>query len=197
MFQTTNPLIFHTRNPNSGVEEPTAEDVPSLTQSQRKLKARNETVSVALLFVIALLIALLAVTVGFILHDRVQKDQGLIDSGKEAIIEEPVISRPDGTTCRGCISYNELKRLADTQGIDAAERYVNNSISQATTAPVEEIIRDLGNLTQYSDPKDARDQAAQLEERLRELQNYIQIARGSGLFLCLNFFLISYDRCWK
>jgi len=179
MFQTTNPLIFHTRNPNSAVGEATVEDVPNLATSQSKLKARNDTVSLVIILIIALLGILLAMTFGFIIYDRVQKDEGLIDAAKGVTIEEPQII-PEGTPCKGCISYSELKRLADSQGIEAAERYVNNSISQATSAPAEQIIRDLGNLTQYSDPRDAREKAAQLEEKLRDLQKHIQLTRDVG-----------------
>ena len=189
MFQSvSNPLTLHTRNPNAP-DDSTADEVPSLTQSQIRLKAKNDRVSNTLFVLIGLLVALLAVTVGFILFDKVQRDEGLIDAAKEVTREDsevlsPIEEEDKGAICKGCISYLELKRLA-SKSIEDAERYVNNSIAQATIAPTQEAPRDLTNLTdvitRFSDLGEAKERAAELDEKIREFLDTLRSARGNNL----------------
>ena len=189
MFQSvSNPLAFHTRNPNAP-NDSSAEEVPSLTQSQLKLKKRNDRVSNTLFILIGLLVALLAVTVGFILFDKIQRDEGLIDADKDVTREDsevlsPIEEEQRGGLCKGCIDYLELKRLA-SENIEKAEAYVNSSIAQATRSPVEEATRDLTNLTdvitRFSDLGEAKERAADLDAKIKEFLESLRNAKGNDL----------------
>jgi hypothetical protein len=103
---------------------------------------------------------------------------------EDSEVLSPIEEEDKAGICKGCISYLELKRLA-SKSIEDAERYVNNSIAQATSAPVEEAPRDLTNLTdvitRFSDLGEAKERAADLDNKIREFLDSLRNARGNNL----------------